>query len=646
MDEEFYANFSNNETHCKDDYCVESTLYIKIMGTIIFVLVWPFIALDIKWLPLGRPAAALMGAALMVIFVVVPQNQVYAIIGGKGNIQTLFLLVGMMMLSYYYDREGILQYITLWIFGKNKPFKKVLWKVCVLSAILSAIITNDATCLVLTPLLLKEHMKQERPRYELAPLLLGIATSSNIGSSSTFFGNPQNAFIAANSKGQVSLLIFLVTTFPAALLGMVINVSMLYLFYFRVIWHKKGSTDTVLNGKANGPNGVSGEPKTLTLPRTNEYSQSENPHSSVLSQSREELALSYDKSTNPFTTSNISEERTKMYSSNKEVSPTINNHSIGFIPHTEKVASTEQGTPSTGDSKSSSQEYGAIRKNYFENHIHNHITSGRISRLQVRNSDRFGSSMCMSKTNPLSKDSSEESTLMKGQEENNKDCINWRKRLFVAWLMFITFILIILLAIPPPPVLPMEFNLGLIPVAAGILTMFVDTVINRKYAFDAMMKVDWTMILMFIGLFIWLGGFENTFFPTNAFQFMRSHMDLYTVKGVLIFAVFVVVGSNVLSNVPLVILIVDQLFNFQCGLNNHCTGQLTGVLLAAVSTIAGNFTLIGSVANLIVAEKARNITNYRLGFFEYLKFGFCSTMMVLIVGIPIVYFAGDKVSIN
>ena len=67
----------------------------------------------------------------------------------------------MMLLSYYYDREGLLRIVALWIFGNNKTFKHVLWKICILSAILSAIITNDAACLVVTPLLVNEHMNRE-----------------------------------------------------------------------------------------------------------------------------------------------------------------------------------------------------------------------------------------------------------------------------------------------------------------------------------------------------------------------------------------------------------------------------------------------------------------------------------------------------
>jgi Na+/H+ antiporter NhaD/arsenite permease-like protein len=53
-----------------------------------------------------------------------------------------------------------------------------------------------------------------------------------------------------------------------------------------------------------------------------------------------------------------------------------------------------------------------------------------------------------------------------------------------------------------------------------------------------------------------------------------------------------------------------------------------------VSTVAGNLTLLGSVANLIVAERARQ--HYELGFFEYLRFGLASTVVVLAIGVPLV----------
>ena len=56
-------------------------------------------------------------------------------------------------------------------------------------------------------------------------------------------------------------------------------------------------------------------------------------------------------------------------------------------------------------------------------------------------------------------------------------------------------------------------------------------------------------------------------------------------------------------------------------------------LLAYVTTVAGNLTLVGSVANLIVAEGARE--HHALGFFEYLRFGALSTAITLAIGVPL-----------
>ena len=236
-------NYTSNATVvCSDAYVVPNTIYRKVLGVIIFVIVWPFIVLDMKWFPLGRPAAALVGATLMVVFVVVPQDQVYHVVGSQENIQTLFLLLGMMIMSYYYNREGLLKVVALWIFGQGKPFYRILWKVCVITAIFSAIITNDATCLVLTPLILSEHIKQERHSKEIPPLLLGIATSANIGSAATFFGNPQNAYIAANAN--ISLVVFFATSMPAAVIGLALSVGLLHLIYFRAMFPRHCTSNT------------------------------------------------------------------------------------------------------------------------------------------------------------------------------------------------------------------------------------------------------------------------------------------------------------------------------------------------------------------------------------------------------------------
>ncbi|XP_011409385.1 PREDICTED: putative transporter arsB, partial [Amphimedon queenslandica] len=199
-----------------------------------------------------------------------------------------------------------------------------------------------------------------------------------------------------------------------------------------------------------------------------------------------------------------------------------------------------------------------------------------------------------------------------------------RRKIFLVWLIFVTLLMIVLLAIPHSVA---DFNLGCIPLAASIFTMLMDTILNRKYAYDVMVKIDWTVILMFMGLFVWLRGFQNTCFPYIVFKHLAPYMNLHTIEGVLLFSVFVIIGSNIFSNVPLVILIVNRISGL-CG-DAPCEGPLGGLLLAWISTIAGNFTLIGSVANLIVAEKARSSANFRVTFLGYLVFGFPSTLLII-----------------
>ncbi len=56
----------------------------------------------------------------------------------------------------------------------------------------------------------------------------------------------------------------------------------------------------------------------------------------------------------------------------------------------------------------------------------------------------------------------------------------------------------------------------------------------------------------------------------------------------------------------------------------------TWLLLAAASTLAGNLMLLGSVANLIVAEAVAK-QGYRLSFWEHLRFGLPLTVITLIL---------------
>uniref|UniRef100_A0A1X7UKI2 Citrate transporter-like domain-containing protein n=1 Tax=Amphimedon queenslandica TaxID=400682 RepID=A0A1X7UKI2_AMPQE len=537
---EYFSNHSSSNATCSCD----TNLYVQITGSILFVMVWPFVVLDMKWFPLGRPAAALVGAAFMVLFQIVSQSDVYAIQGHQDNLQTVFLLVGMMMLSYYYDREGILRVLMLKIFGKNKPFQSIIWKVCLMSAILSAFITNDAACLVVTPLILTEFIKQKRDRWELLPLCLGIATSANIGSAATIFGNPQNAFIA--STARVSLLEFFIAELPAAILGLIINVVLIYLFMLIRMKMRKEEGNH-LNSEAQS--------------------------SRIAARSRN---------------TSIASEREATVQSYED--PQVRNESL-----TLSISGEHEATAMSYDQSGN----GAT---HFNTSAINRSTS-MLVQLQQSSGEALPEDVQVN-------DSVNNDDEDKAPAEKTRFQII-RRKIFLVWLVFVTLLMVVLLAIPNQIA---DFNLGCIPLAASIFTMLMDTILNQVSKTPA---------------------FQNTCFPFMAFEHLAPHMNLNTIEGVLLFSVFVIIGSNIFSNVPLVILIVGRISD----LCDDC-GPLGGLLLAWISTIAGNFTLIGSVANLIVAEKARSSAEYRISFLGYFIFGFPSTLLILYACLPVVYFMG------
>jgi len=139
--------------------------------------------------------------------------------------------------------------------------------------------------------------------------------------------------------------------------------------------------------------------------------------------------------------------------------------------------------------------------------------------------------------------------------------------------------------------------------------------------------VDWPLLVFFTSLFVVTAGFSATDLPTNAWESLRPSIDVDSAAGVVLYSVIVIVGSNTVSNVPLVLLLGPSIPT----LGNP---QLSWLLLSYVSTVAGNLTLVGSVANLIVVSRSKSW--YSLSFWEYFKFGFPSTIIIGVVGVALV----------
>jgi Na+/H+ antiporter NhaD/arsenite permease-like protein len=142
---------------------------------------------------------------------------------------------------------------------------------------------------------------------------------------------------------------------------------------------------------------------------------------------------------------------------------------------------------------------------------------------------------------------------------------------------------------------------------------------------DAFAKVEWSLLLFFAALFVVMAGVRELPMFVSLTSAAGDHVtgEPWRDAGVISGAMLIL--SNLVSNVPAVVLwlpVVPRLPN----------AELAWLVMAMSSTFAGNLTLLGSMANLIVAEraKARGVT---LGFRDHLKVGIPVTILTMVWGI-------------
>ncbi len=187
----------------------------ELVGGAIFAITYVLISgRQLKILPLNRPAAALLGAVLMIATGVMTPERAYRAI----NYDTLVLLLGMMLISAYLYLAHFFEWAAELVLNFSRTPVHLLLYVTLTSGILSALLVNDTICLMLTPLVVAVIRRGKLP---LLPYLVALATSANIGSVATLVGNPQNMIIGHFS--HISFPEFSRSLLPAAAVGLPIN---------------------------------------------------------------------------------------------------------------------------------------------------------------------------------------------------------------------------------------------------------------------------------------------------------------------------------------------------------------------------------------------------------------------------------------
>lgn len=163
------------------------------------------------------------------------------------------------------------------------------------------------------------------------------------------------------------------------------------------------------------------------------------------------------------------------------------------------------------------------------------------------------------------------------------------------------------------------FFLGVDPAMMAALGAAVLLITRTLEPQNVYKEVDWGLLVFFVGLFLIVGGAENAGI-TSKLLAVAEHWNL---QRAWIFTLVVAGLCNIVNNVPAVMLLKALVPQF-------ADAHKTWLLLAMASTLAGNLTITGSVANIIVVESAKPEVD--ISYRDYLRAGVPITLLTLAMG--------------
>ncbi|CAL9154038.1 unnamed protein product [Musa hybrid cultivar] len=491
------------------------------LGTIAFVVFWILAVFPaVPCLPIGRTAGSLLGALLMVIFRVISPEEAYSAI----DLPILGLLFGTMVVSVFLEKADMFKYLGHLLSWKSRGGKDLLLRICLVSAIASALFTNDTCCVVLTEFVLNVAKKNNLPP---KPFLLALASSSNIGSAATPIGNPQNLVIALQSG--MSFVEFLSGIVVAMLVGVLVNAAILLCYFWRL--------------------------------------------------------LSADKDEDVDSAAAVAAE------------VDVNLHR--FSPATMSHLNIKNSQASASDASAQSSISGAANLRCRTSSADGGVTDSAMA----PNSSRDG--ICVSGDDGAS--------------------TTWRTQLWKTCVYLVTVGMLISLLL--------GLNMSWTAITAALALVVLDF----KDALPCLEKISYSLLIFFSGMFITVNGFNKTGIPSALWEFVEPYAQIDTVGGVALLSLVILLLSNVASNVPTVLLLGARVAA-SAAIVSLAEEMRAWLILAWVSTVAGNLSLLGSAANLIVCEQARKAKSfgYNLSFLGHLVFGIPSTLIVTAIGLVFV----------
>ncbi|ONK63749.1 uncharacterized protein A4U43_C07F18540 [Asparagus officinalis] len=524
------------------------------LGSVAFAIFWILAVFPaVSFLPIGRTAGSLLGAMLMVLFRVITPDEAYSAI----DLPILGLLFGTMVVSVFLEKADMFKYLGKLLSWKSRGGKDLMCRICIVSAISSALFTNDTCCVVLTEFVLKVARQNNLPPQ---PFLLALASSANIGSSATPIGNPQNLVIAVQSG--ISFGRFLLGILPAMLVGVLVNIIILLCHFWKLLSTEKD----------------------------------EEAASDVA-----ELVVEDDVSSHRFSPATMSHltspNNQEQHNSGSDAiirSPSLHKETLR-----NRIVSTEHDIQSIASGELDSARVSCDSKDEVTQQGEEVPSS--IGRSVIEG-DNFVS--------PQEKEASTE---------------RWKNVLWKACVYLVTLGMLVALL--------MGLDMSWTAITAALALVVLDF----KDARPCLEKVSYSLLIFFCGMFITVDGFNKTGTPSALWDFMEPHAQVDSAAGIAILALVILFLSNVASNVPTVLLLGARVAASAAKIS-AAEETKAWLILAWVSTVAGNLTLLGSAANLIVCEQARRAQSfgYNLSFFTHLRFGVPSTLVITAIGLLLI----------
>ncbi len=157
-------------------------------------------------------------------------------------------------------------------------------------------------------------------------------------------------------------------------------------------------------------------------------------------------------------------------------------------------------------------------------------------------------------------------------------------------------------------------------ILGSLLTSSILILISAKRR-EIVRRIDWSTILFFIGLFMFTEGIVKSGVINYLYNILPSPTNIGNIMIVSI------ILSQVLSNVPLVAIYIPLM------ISHGANSVIDWIALAAGSTIAGNFTLLGAASNVIISEASESRGGKGFNFIEFMKY----TIPILIPNAIIIY---------